>query len=120
MTMILADKGDYPTMTRVMELTEKLDRLIARRMEETHEQQRKSFFSDQPGSAKTLDELLSEADQIIARSDYTEAEKTEIRYRITEFDHYFFTFQNETIEQVLMLSEKIDEMRKRFRRVQSG
>lgn len=120
MTMILADIGDYPTMTRVMELTEKLDRLIARRMEETHEQQRKSFFSDQPGSAKTLDELLSEADQIIARSDYTEAEKTEIRSRIAEFDHYFFTFQNETIEQVLMLSEKIDEMRKRFRRVQSG
>ena len=108
MTMILAERGDFPSMSRVMELTDALDRLIKQRMEETHQQQRRSLGSDE-SQLDSIDDAIRQVENAIQSPP---ASVADVRSQIFVFDHYIYEFQTAPFDKVVTLSEKIDELRK--------
>lgn len=101
--LILADRGEYQTMSRVVDLTESLDRLIGSRVEENHILQ-----------TRTFSQVLQDADEVLADEtvpiDF-------LRAKVRDFDSQFFAYQNEPFDQVVLLTQKVDEIRKRIREV---
>ena len=113
LTMILAEKGDYPAMARVMEISDKVDSLIRNQVDESHRRQRRSLRGTVDNDP-TLDDFLREADELNANSSLTVAE---LRAKVQMFDQCFSDFQNESFEQLVVLSEKVEIMRKRLQRM---
>ena len=111
MTMILAEKGEYPTMARVMEISDALDRLIRGQVDEAHRRQRLSLRGTIDNDL-SLEDFIKEADEVNKKDTMTAAE---LRSKIQMFDQCFSDFQNEPFDQLVALSERVEVMRKRLR-----
>lgn len=110
MTMILAEKGDYPTMARVMELTDNLDRLIREQVDEVHKRQRLSLRSSSQSNL-SLDDFLNEADAIAADSNLSAAA---LRAKIQTFDQCYSQFQDAPFDRLILLSDKVEILRNKL------
>jgi hypothetical protein len=110
MTMLLAERGDYPTMARVMEISDKLDTLICNQINESHKKQRLSLLS-RPSEDLTIEDLFREADEINRDQNLQVAQ---LRGKVLLFDQSLSEFQDEPFEKLIQLSEKVELMRQRI------
>jgi len=112
-SMMLADKGDYAEMQKAMDISEKLDRLIAKRLDETHEIQRKSLVlnSTSQNADKDILAIIQEAKHF----DPTSVTPAELQNKFSYFEYHFFRFQESDFSQLLELSERIEALRKQMR-----
>ena len=108
-TMILADRGDYPVMARVMSIAETVDRLIREHVNNAHRQQKLSLSSNSLTDL-TLEDVSREADAVYANPALT---KDELIAKLLIFDRCFSDFQDAPFEELIQLSEKVDRIRKR-------
>jgi len=112
---IFADTGRYVEMQSAMELAEKLDDLIRRRLDETHEQQRRVLASSQSETEKDIQTIISEAESI----DISSLSESEIQNRISYFEFHFYRLQDSDFALLLRLSECIESFRKSLRDIES-
>lgn len=112
-TMMLAERGDFPTMARVVQISDNLDRLIKDRVYFTHKRQWEAVGAGSPADY-TIDDFECEIDRVISDLGL---ETEELREKITFFDQCFSDFQDEPFERLIRLSDKIDVIRKRISKV---
>jgi hypothetical protein len=108
-TMILADRGDYPAMARVMTIADTVDRLIREHVNNAHRQQKLSLSSNSLTDL-TLEDVSREADAVYAN---TTLSKDDLLAKLSIFDRCFSDFQDAPFEDLIQLSEKVDRIRTR-------
>jgi dihydroneopterin aldolase len=97
-SQILAESGAYAEMQRVTESREKLDGLIARRMQEQHDRNR---------TGTSLEEILRAAMEIDPETESIQGLRSKIEY----LDYNFFAFEKDDFDTLLQLSERTDILR---------
>ena len=112
---LFADMGRYVEMQSAMELAEKLDDLIRRRLDETHEQQRRTLVVSQSEIDVDIRSIISEAES----TDISALSEIEIHNRIGYFEFHFYRFQDCDLALLLRLSECIEAFRKALRDIES-
>ena len=112
---MFADSGQYVDMQGAMELAETLDRLIRRRLDETHQQQRRTWIESPPAQEPDIGQIITEAET----TDISTLSVTDLQNRISYFDFHFYRFQDGDFVLLLKLSERIESFRKALRELES-
>jgi hypothetical protein len=112
---MFADSGQYVDMQGAMELAETLDRLIRRRLEETHEQQRRTLIDSQTVEEPEIGTIITEAES----TDLSTLTVSDLQNRISYFDYHFYRSQDGDFALLLRLSERIESFRKALRELES-